>query len=505
MRRTIHRLWALLFLIILLVGGAAQWRSAARPQTTAAERPNIVFIMSDDHAAQAISAYGSRLIRTPHIDRLATEGMLFENCFVTNSICTPSRAAILTGKYAHLNGVPVFNHIDSAQPMVQKYLQAAGYHTGMVGKWHLGGQNRYQPTQGQPTGFDYWNILPGQGAYFDPVMIEMGERKKLTGYTTDLITDLAIQFVRQRPADRPFFLMYHHKAPHRNWQPAEKYRRQFENFEPPLPETFDDDYQGKSDASRLATMHIDADLNESDLKMAPPAGLTGAALKRWKYTRYMRDYLACVQSVDDNVGRFLEFLDQQGLTENTIVVYTSDQGFFLGEHNFYDKRFMYEESLRMPFLIRWPQRIRPGSVNREMILNVDFAPTFLQAAGLKVPADMQGRGFLSMLEGRKAPQWRQAIYYRYYHPGHHNVAAHYGIRTREHKLIYFHKLDQWELYDLRKDPREKRNEFANPAYAGTVKRLTKRLYQLKRELKDTDQYQDALPEDDVDGERRPAN
>ncbi|MFM8395294.1 MAG: sulfatase/phosphatase domain-containing protein, partial [Acidobacteriota bacterium] len=370
-------------------------------------------------------------------------------------------------------------------------------------KWHLGGQNPYTPEAGKPVGFDYWNILPGQGAYFDPVMIEMGERKKLSGYTTDLITDLAIDFVKKRPADKPFFLMYHHKAPHRNWQPDEKYRRQYENYDPPLPETFDDDYQGKSDASRQATMHIDEDLNRSDLKMDPPPGLTGAALKRWKYTRYMRDYLACVQSVDDNVGRFLDYLDQQGLSANTIVVYTSDQGFFLGEHNFYDKRFMYEESLRMPFLIRWPAQIRPGSVSAKMILNVDFAPTFLQAAGVKVPEDMQGRGFLPILQGRPVARWREAVYYRYYHPGHHNVAAHYGIRTRSHKLIYFHKLNQWELYDLVRDPRERRNEYANPAYAATVRKLTAQLYRLKKEVKDTDQYQDAVPEDDVDGERKP--
>lgn len=495
----------LVLLPVLLsgVGGQVATRSGISQGISAADRPNIVFIMSDDHAAHAISAYGSRLISTPHIDRLAKEGMLFENCFVTNSICTPSRAAILTGKYAHLNGVPVFNHIDNRQPMVQKYLQEAGYHTGMVGKWHLGGQNPYQPENGRPTGFDYWNILPGQGAYFDPVMIEMGERKKLKGYTTDLITDLAIRFVANRPADRPFFLMYHHKAPHRNWQPDEKYRRQYENFDPPLPASFDDDYRGKSDASRQATMHIDEDLNRSDLKMDPPPGLTGAALKRWKYTRYMRDYLACVQSVDDNVGRFLDYLDQQGLTRNTIVIYTSDQGFFLGEHNFYDKRFMYEESLRMPFLIRWPAKIRPGSVSEKMILNVDFAPTFLQAAGLKVPADMQGRGILPILQGRPTAKWREAIYYRYYHPGHHNVAAHYGVRTRTHKLIFFHGLKQWELYDLVRDPREMRNEYDNPAYAATVSRLKRQLEQLKKELKDTDQFQDGVPVDDVDGERKP--
>jgi arylsulfatase A-like enzyme len=223
--------------------------------------------MSDDHAAHAVGAYGSRLIKTPNIDRLAKEGMKLENCFVTNSICTPSRAAILTGKYAHLNGVPVFNHIDSAQPMLQKYLQQAGYYTGMVGKWHLGGNDPKRPDDGKPTGFDYWNILPGQGAYFDPVMIEKGERKKLTGYATDVITDVAIDFLKNRPREKPFFLMYHHKAPHRNWQPDEKHRKQFENVIVPEPATFNDDYKGKSDAARQATMRIDQDLNDDDLKM----------------------------------------------------------------------------------------------------------------------------------------------------------------------------------------------------------------------------------------------
>jgi arylsulfatase A-like enzyme len=367
----------------------------------------------------------------------------------------------------------------------------------MVGKWHLGGNDPKRPDDGKPTGFDYWNILPGQGAYFDPVMIEMGERKKLSGYTTDLITDIAIDFLKDRPREKPFFLMYHHKAPHRNWQPDEKHRKQFENFIVPEPVTFNDDYKGKSDAARQATMHIDQDLNDNDLKMKPPEGLSGQELKKWKYQRYMRDYLACVQSVDDNVGRFLDWLDKNGLAENTIVIYTSDQGFFLGEHNFFDKRFMYEESLRMPFLIRWPGKIRPGGVSKAMILNVDFAPTLLDAAGVKTPADMQGRSFLALLEGRTPRGWRTAMYYRYYHPGHHNVAAHYGVRTGRYKLIYFNKLDQWELYDLQKDPRETRNVYSDPAYAKIVEELKKELYRLKKELKDDDQFANELPKDDV--------
>ncbi len=468
-----------------------------RESSAAPQPPNIVFIMTDDHAAHAISSYGSKLIKTPHLDRLAREGMRFDNAFVTNSICTPSRAVILSGKYSHLNGVPVFNHIDNSQPLVSKYLQAAGYHTGMIGKWHLGGNNPQRPNDGSPTGFDYWNILPGQGAYFDPVMIEMGQRKKLTGYATDIITDLSMDFIKQRPTDKPFFLMYHHKAPHRNWQPAEKYRKQYENYEPPIPATFDDDYKGKSDASKQATMHIDVDLNDSDLKMKPPAGLSGAALKKWKFTRYMQDYLACVQSVDDNIGRFLNFLDQSGLAENTIVIYTSDQGFFLGEHNFFDKRFMYEESLRTPFIIRWPKRIKAGSVNKSMILNLDFAPTFLAAAGAKVPADMQGRSILPLLTGKTPKDWRTSMYYRYYHPGHHNVAAHYGVRTARYKLIYFNKLDQWELYDLQKDPGEMRNLYSDPSHTKTLESLKKELQRLKKEFKDDDQFTDKLPADDV--------
>jgi len=489
---------SLMLAVSLLPTDAQQKPTAQRTETARAKLPNIVFIMSDDHAAHAISAYGSRLIKTPNIDRLAKEGMRFTNCFVTNSICTPSRAAILTGKYAHANGVPVFNHIDNSQPMLQKYLQQAGYYTGVIGKWHLGGNDPKRPDDGRPVGFDYWNILPGQGAYFDPVMIEMGERKQLKGYTTDIITDLSIQFIQRNARQgKPFFLMSHHKAPHRNWQPDEKYKKQFENVNVPEPKTFDDDYATRSDAARAATMRIDRDLNDNDLKMKPPEGMAGQELKRWKYHRYMRDYLACVASVDDNVGRLLDWLDRSRLTENTIVIYTSDQGFFLGEHNFYDKRFMYEESLRMPFLIRWPGHIKPGSVNDGMILNVDFAPTLLAAVGQSVPVDMQGRSFLPLLQSRKPNDWRTSMYYRYYHPGHHNVAAHYGVRTERHKLIYFNKLDQWELFDLKKDPHEMKNVYSDPAHADIVKNLKAELYRLKKELKDDDRFSDNLPKDDV--------
>jgi arylsulfatase A-like enzyme len=456
----------------------------------AESRPNVLYIMSDDHAAHAISAYGSKVNSTPNIDRLAQEGMRFTNCFVTNSICTPSRAAILTGKYSHINGVPVFNRFDGSQPTLAKYLQEAGYHTGMIGKWHLGSK---------PTGFDYWNILPGQGVYFDPVFITPAGRTKHPGYCTDIITDLSIAFLRDRPKDKPFFLMCHHKAPHRPWQPDEKHRKEWENVQVPEPATFDDDYATRCEAAREATMRVDRDLTPTDLKQPPPPGLSGLALKKWKYQRYMRDYLACIASVDDSVGRLLDHLEKNGLARNTIVIYTSDQGFFLGDHDWFDKRFMYEEALRMPFLVRWPAWVKAGSVNDGMILNVDFAPTLMDAAGLKVPADMQGRSFLPLLSGERPNDWRTSMYYRYYHyPMHHRVQPHYGVRTERYKLIYFNKLDQWELYDLHKDPHELKNVYADPAYAERVKTLKAEMYRLKKELKDENQFEKELPKDNVD-------
>ncbi len=456
-------------------------------QAATPQRPNILYIMSDDHAAHAISAYDTKINRTPQIDRIAKEGMRFVNCFAVNSICTPSRAAILTGKYSHLNGVPVFNRFDGSQHTLAKYLQAAGYHTGMIGKWHL---------FSDPTGFNYWNILPGQGVYHDPVLIEMGARKKHPGYVTDLITDLSIEFLKNRPKDKPFFLMCHHKAPHRPWEPDVKHAHLYDNADIPEPATFDDDFRTRSDAAREATMRIDRDLTRTDLKQDPPPELSGTALKRWKYQRYIKDYLACVASVDDNVGRLLDYLDQSGLAQNTIVIYTSDQGFFLGDHNWFDKRFMYEESLRMPFLVRYPGHIKSGTVSTGMILNVDFAPTLMEYAGLKIPADIQGSSFTSLLRGEKPKTWRTAMYYRYYHyPQDHRVQPHYGLRTERYKLIYFNKIDQWELFDLQKDPRELNNVYENPAYRTTLNRLKEELYRLKKELKDEDQFANGVPPD----------
>lgn len=491
---------------------------AADQATGKAARPNIVFIMSDDHAAHAISAYGSRINQTPHLDRLAKDGMRFDNCFVTNSICTPSRAAILTGKYSHLNGVPVFNRFDGSQPHLAKYLQAAGYHTGLMGKWHLGGE---------PTGFDEWTILPGQGAYHNPAFLTPDGRRVIKGYVTDIITDLSIDFLKRRPQDKPFFLMCHHKAPHREWDPDERHRAMFADKQIPEPETLYDDYRTRTNALPECRQKVFEDLTRRDLKLTPPADLSplerrqwlqvkptevkitvdgqtktlkGDELNRWKYQRYMQDYLACVQSVDDNVGRLLDWLDDNGLRENTIVIYTSDQGFFLGEHGLYDKRFMYEESLRMPFLVRWPAAIKPGSTADAIAINTDLAPTLLDAAGVEVPSDMQGRSLLPLFRGERPSDWRTAMYYRYYHdPGHHNTWAHYGIRTETHKLIYFWKKDAWECFDLTKDPHELVNIYADPAQQKVVAQLKNDLARLKKELKDDDQFADQQPPPGVDG------
>jgi arylsulfatase A-like enzyme len=457
-----------------------------------APRPNVVFVMSDDHAAHAISAYGSRVTRTPSLDRLAREGMLFRNAFVTNSICTPSRATILTGTYSHKNGVPVFNRFDGSQPTVAKLLQAAGYHTGMIGKWHLGSD---------PTGFDHWEILPGQGVYHDPVLYTAGGETTYRGrYVTDVITDLGIEFVRRRPKDRPFFLMLHHKAPHREWTPDEKHRRTFEASAIPEPPTLWDDYATRTDALRENRQRVADDLTPRDLKREPPPGLEGRDLVRWKYQRYMQDYLACVQSVDDNVGRLLDFLKESGLERDTIVVYTSDQGFFLGDHGLYDKRFMYEESLRIPLLVRWPAVVRAGSRAEAMALNLDFAPTLLEAAGVAVPGSLQGRSLLPLLRGEVPADWRTAIYYRYYHdPGHHNTRAHYGVRTATHKLICFWKKDQWELFDLRSDPGELRNLYGQPGREAITAELRATLARLRKDLQDDDRFADEQPPPGVDG------
>ena len=349
---------------------------AAAHAAEAPSRPNILYIMADDHAAHAIGAYGSRINKTPNLDRLAQEGMRLDACFCVNSICTPSRACILTGKYSHKNGVPVFNRFDGSQPTLAKYLHAAGYYTGIIGKWHLGSD---------PTGFDRWTILPGQGVYHNPDFLEAAGRRQIEGYVTNVITDLAIDFLKNRPKDKPFFLMCHHKAPHRPWDPDDKHFTLYDEGDIPEPATLRDDYATRTDAAREATMRVGRDLNRRDLKGAPPPGLKGDDLLKWKYQRFIKDYLCCVASVDDNVGRLLDYLDKEGLSKNTVVIYTSDQGFFLGDHGWFDKRFMYEQSIKMPFLIRWPGVIKPGTTQAAMVLNVDFAPTLMEIAGLKPP------------------------------------------------------------------------------------------------------------------------
>ena len=459
--------------------------SAGPLAAEAGKRPNILYIMADDHAAHAISAYGSVINQTPQLDRLAAQGMRFDRMFAVNSICTPSRATVLTGKYSHINGVPVFNRFDGSQPTVAKYLQAAGYHTGIIGKWHL---------ESDPTGFDKWTILPGQGDYFNPTFLEADGKRVIKGYITDITTDLSIDFLKNRPKDKPFFLMCHHKAPHRNWQPDAKHKAMFACKVIPEPPTLRDNGVGRSDAIRECKQKVLENLSPNDTKGAPPAGLSDDELLKWKYQRYMQDYLACVQSVDDNVGRLLDYLDEAGLAENTLVIYTSDQGFFLGDHGLYDKRFMYEESIRVPFLVRWPEVIKPGEVQSAMGINVDFAPTFMDAAGLPLPADMQGRSLMPLFKGKVPSDWRGSWYYRYYHdPGDHNTRAHYGVRTTTHKLIYFWKKNQWEMYDLIADPSELHNLYSDPEQAETVVKLKAELYRLKKELKDDDQFADKQP------------
>jgi arylsulfatase A-like enzyme len=476
------------FVATLLFLSLASGASTGPPRP----RPNILYIMADDHAAHAVGAYGSRVNQTPQLDRIARDGLRLDRCFCVNSICTPSRACILTGKYSHKNGVPVFNRFDGAQPTVAKHLQAAGYYTGMIGKWHLGSD---------PTGFDRWTILPGQGVYHNPAFLESAGRRTIHGYVTDIITDLAIDFLKHRPKDKPFFLMCHHKAPHRPWSPDDKHFALYDEGDLPEPPTLRDDYATRTDAAREATMTIAKDLDRRDLKADPPPGLTADALLKWKYQRFIKDYLRCVASIDDNVGRLLDFLDRQGLTENTVVIYTSDQGFFLGDHGWFDKRFMYEQSIRMPFLIRWPGVVRPGTVQKAMALNVDFAPTFMEMAGLGVPADMQGRSLLPLLKGEPPADWRRSWYYRYYHdPGDHNTRAHYGVRTETHKLIYFWKKDQWECYDLVHDPDELHNLAADPAQADLVAGLKRELYRLKKEVQDNDEFALRQPPPGVDGQ-----
>ena len=487
------------------------------------KKPNMLFIMSDDHAAQAISAYGSRINTTPNIDRIAAQGVKFDNCFCTNGICAPSRAVILTGKHSHLNGLRdnalVF---DGSQQTFPKLLQNAGYQTVMLGKWHL---------KSDPTGFDYWNVLPGQGAYYNPDMIEMGDKKRFEGYVSDLLTEFALDYLEnKRDPEKPFMMMLHHKAPHRNWQPAPRHLAMYDDTDFPEPDTLFDDYSTRSDAAREQEMTLEFHMQEDyDLKMGdPPQRLNetqrdawekaygpkkeaflaakpeGKDLVRWKYKRYMEDYLGCIAAVDESIGRVLDYLDSSGLAENTLVVYTSDQGFYLGEHGWFDKRFMYEESLRMPLVAQLPGTIEPASTSKALVSNLDFAPTFLSLAGVDVPADMQGESLQPLLAGRTPDDWRKSVYYHYYeYPAVHMAKRHYGVRTERYKLMHFyHDIDAWELYDLEKDPNELNNIYEDPAHAEVVKSLKEELSRLRTLYGDSEELDQRFIREDEERRKK---
>ncbi|QQL44642.1 sulfatase family protein [Sulfuriroseicoccus oceanibius] len=501
----------------------------------AADRPNILFIFSDDHALNAISSYGGPLkdvAPTPQIDRIANEGALFVNSFCANSICGPSRACILTGKHSHKNGFMrnTGRGFDGSQWTVAKELQKNGYSTAVIGKWHL---------HSTPTGFDHWEILPGQGNYYNPDFIQMdGSRKRFEGYATDLTTDKAIAWLDQRDKDKPFFLMCQHKAPHRTFCPPLRHLAAFDGVEIPEPETLFDDYANRSEVLKKNEMSIanhfrwsyDAKVRadeRGDIKLpgyrdnhAPEyhrmtaeqkkqwdahykplnrkmldsfkAGeMTREDVIRWQYQRYMKNYLGTVKAVDEGVGRMLEYLEKNGLDENTIVIYSSDQGFFLGEHGWYDKRWMFEESFKMPFVIRWPGVIKPGSRPQEMIQNIDYAPTFLEMAGLAAPEGIQGESIVPILKGGDV-DWRKSLYYAYYEIGEHAVPQHYGVRTSRYKLFYLPGTDEWQMFDLEKDPNELRSVYGEPAYA-KVQNALKDEYNRLREVYEAPTYEEHMP------------
>lgn len=502
-------------------------------ELAALERPNIVFIMSDDHAYQAISAYSDKLIKTPNIDRIANEGMLFTNACVTNSICAPSRATLLTGKHTHIHGkIDNRTPFDTTQVTFPQLFQNAGYQTSMFGKLHFGNN---------PKGVDEFMILPGQGSYINPDFInKQGDTITITGYVTDIITDLTLNWLKsERDTLKPFMLMYLHKAPHRPWWPDPDKFKEFTNKKIPEPSSLFDDYANRGSAAKTAEMNLLYHMTYGhDMKIRPetstsmgtvspqikdrengfygPYGRANAEQKlkydpildsistyfkenwsnmtdkekmKWKYQRYMQDYLGTVASVDENVGRVLNYLDESGLTENTIVVYTSDQGFYLGEHGWFDKRFAYNESFKTPLLIRWPNVITPGTTEDEMVQNLDFAQTFLEAAGVNSPEDMQGESLIPLLKGQKESWTRNSVYYHYYeYPAIHMVKRHYAIVTKEFKLIHFYyDIDEWELYDRKKDPYEMNNVYHNPKYTNVIESLKKELEGIKKKYGDSDE------------------
>jgi arylsulfatase A-like enzyme len=445
-----------------------------------------------------MSCYGSKINTTPNLDRIAEGGMRFDNCFCTNSICTPSRATILSGTYNHINEVTTLStHMDNRLQTFPKLLQNAGYQTAVFGKWHLGTGPDHCP-----TGFDDWAVLPGQGFYHNPEFIfkgpDGGTRRTVQGYVTDLITDMCLDWLKERDQECPFCLLYHHKAPHRPWYVDEKHAHMYLNEDLPEPETLYDDYANRASAAAAAEMRVGVHMSTTDLKCEIPCNLSEHEMRKWAYQRYIKDYLRVVASIDDNAGRVLDYLDTEGLTDDTLIIYTSDQGFFLGDHGWYDKRFMYEESLRMPFILKYPREVESGSVNDDIVLNADFAPLFLDLAGVPVPEEFQGRSFRPLLNGQTPDDWQQSMYYRYWmHKANHNVYAHYGVRTKRYKLIYYYSdalgqagtIDEtyepeWELFDLEKDPYELNNVYHRPDYQEIVRELKAELHRLQADLRD---------------------
>ncbi len=523
--------------VLFVISGCDEKLQKKELTKPSSKRPNIVFIMTDDHTKQAIGSYGSIINKTPNIDRIAHNGMRFDHCYVTNSICSPSRATILTGKYSHLNGVTDnIKAFDGLQQTFPKLLQQHGYETAIVGKWHL---------KSAPTGFDYWNILPGQGDYYNPEFIENGDTTSLTGYVTDIITNKAINWLKGRAhSEEPFLLLYQHKAPHRNWLPGPEHLNMYDDVEIPIPETYFDDYKGRGSAARDQRFHIMQDqdiifdsknfkfdelkdryedsernyflpmfkrLNKEqrqawakayypEIDAFREANLKGEALAKWKYQRYIKDYLRCVASVDDNIGKFLDYLEESGQSENTIVVYTSDQGFFLGEHGWFDKRFMYEESFSPPLLIQWPKVIKAGTSNDKLVSNLDFAETFLDAAGVTIPSDMQGTSLLPLFRDPTKKEWRESAYYHYYeYQGVHSIKRHYGLRTDRYKLIHFyHDIDEWELYDLKVDTHEMNNVYGVDEYRNVQKSLHKKLEIEMHKFGDSKTIRDSILKNDIE-------
>lgn len=488
------------------------------------DRPNIVFIFTDDHCTQALSAYDPSRITTPNMDRIAREGMRFDRCYVTNGICGPSRAVIQTGKYSHQNGfIRNGNKFNGDQQTFPKLLQTAGYQTAVIGKWHLAST---------PQGYDYYDILKGQGPYYNPPMITAGANgnpvtKPHTGYTTEIITEKTLDWLKNdRDPNKPFMVMYQHKAPHRNWRPSPKYLNWLDDVTIAEPETLWDDYQGRTQSASRQQMTVRTHLNSNDLKLtgygnmnadqkkvwdaayvpknktyeAAKESMTEEEIIKWKYQRYVKDYLRCVKSVDDGIGEVLDYLDESGLAKNTIVMYSSDQGWFLGEHGWFDKRWMYEESLRTPLLARWPGEIAPGSTNNDIVSNLDFAETFLDLAGVEVPSDMQGRSLVPLFKGNTPGDWREVFYYHYYeNPGAHNVARHYGVTDGTNKLIHYYALegkliDDWELFDLKSDPNELQNVYGSTDHAKIQKRLARQLESARKQF--------GVPEDTDPGTKR---